>query len=290
MKNVVIFEKLGKVQSYRLRFALYLTMVPLVGTAILTLQLLIFSMLNLYYLEGNGLIIDDRIREAYYQQVFGQVAPLLVSLLGLVAVSFVVSMIAMRWATSPFDAAEKAIRLYQKDSGPIKLTASWMSENTLLDRGVQAFLNQLSTGQPQKEFQRKNPLFHINLSFLLRFTAIYLILAIVTGLILGTLLSEAFTKIVSLAINLLQRQVIQGHYFTAQEQVLTLGVYVTVFVSVAVYVAIGYQVANYMSTMVMVFYRAFKEQRFPIHLRKTDIYLSLATAVNEKVEQFKKNK
>lgn len=288
MKNIVLFEKLSGLQNYRVRWAFYLTLVPLIATAVLLIQLLIFSMLNLYYLEGNGLIIDAQIREAYYQQVFDEVTPILLSLLALIATSFIVSLVAMNWATAPFRTAENNIRNFKDKSSPLKLSSSWASENPLLDRAVHAFLKQLATGEPQKEFQRRTPFFGLNVGFLFRFVSIYLVMALITGAVLGSLLNQAFTKIVSLALNLLPSQVIRGHYFTAQEQVLSLGVITTVVVSVFVYCLIGFQVTNYMSTMVMVFYRSFKEQRFPIQLRKSDVYHSLALAVNEKVEQFGK--
>lgn len=282
MKNIVIFEKLNAVQAYKVRYSIYLTLVPIFSAAILIVQLLIFSMLNLYYLEGTGLIIDTRIREAYYDQVIAEIATVSGSLALIIVASFFLSMIVLNWAVTPFTSAEKLIRGF-KPGGPVPdLKSGWSSESRSLDRGVHAFLKEMATGEPQKEFQRRNPGFKANLPFLVKFTAIYTILSVLIGYSLGLLLNGAFNKIISLALNLFHGQFVRGHFFTAQDEVLTLGVIVSVVVSAFVYILIGYNLSKYMSTMVMVFYRSFKEKRFPIHLRKSDIYQSLAEAINER--------
>ena len=284
MKNIILFNTLGVIQSYKLRYAIYLTLVPLFSTAVLLVQLLIFSMLNLYYLEGNGLIIDVQVREAYYDQVIQEILPVTFNVFCVIIANFFVSLIVMNWAVSPFTHAEKVIRAFDGKNPPGKTQHSWVSENVLLDRAVLAFLRETATGEPQKEFQRKTPGFKLNLSFLARFGLVYASLSMLTGYVLGLLLNRAFTKVVSLAINIFQGHFIRGHYFTAQEEVLNLGVTTSIVASVIVYVLIGYHVAKYMSTMVMVFHRAFKEKRYPIYLRKSDIYHSLAEAVNEKAK------
>lgn len=289
MKNVVLFEKPNQIQAYKMRYAIYLTLVPLFSTGILLIQLLIFSMLNLYYLEGNGLIIDPQVREAYYDQVIQEVLPVTGYVVLVIIAVFCISLIVMNWAVSPFTLAEKTIRAFDGKAMPARPTAAWASENLILDRAVVAFLKELATGEPQKEFQRKIPIYQFNPGFLIRFGVVYAILSLLTGYVLGLLLNGAFMKVVSLALNVVQGQFIRGHYFTAQEEVLSLGVTISIFASVCVYLLIGYHVTRYMSTMVAVFHRAFREKRYPIQLRKTDIYHSLADAVNEKAALRGKN-
>ena len=155
MKNIVIFEKLNPVQNYKVKFSCYLTMVPVFSTMILLVQLMIFSMLNLYYLEGNGLIVDHQVREAYYQQVVSEVLPLTVYILVVIAANFFLSFIVMSWAVSPFTSAEKKIRAFDgKNVAPGSMNAL-LTENGLIDLAVNSFLLELSSGKPHPEFNKR---------------------------------------------------------------------------------------------------------------------------------------
>jgi hypothetical protein len=284
MKNIVLFEKLNAVQSYKLKYSLFLTMVPMFTTLILVVQLFIFSMLNLYYLEGNGLIVDEQVREAYYHQVIGEVIPMSIYVLFIIIANFALGYVVLSWAVSPFVCAEKKIRGFTGKNIATNNANHFLSENSLIDAAVNSFLSELETGKRHPELDNKAPLFKLSVSFLARYLAIFAFLSVMTGYALGLLLNVTFMKVVSLALNVAHGQVIRGHFFTAQSEVLELGVTISIITSIMAYLFIGYIIAKYMSTMVMVFHRAFQERRFPIHLRKTDIYQSLAEAINEKAK------
>ena len=67
--NRVITAPLGPVGRYHLKKILLLSSVTLICGIVLLLLLLVFSKLNLYYLESNGFPVDEELRDAYYSQV-----------------------------------------------------------------------------------------------------------------------------------------------------------------------------------------------------------------------------
>lgn len=289
MKNFNITKPISRVARYKIQTALLLTLVPVLSALLLLIQLLIFSMLNVYYLEGNGLIISEVMRSAYYDRVISEMLPGILLLLGLTASCFAINYIVMNWVAAPFVTAEKLIRSFTGNVAELKQSSTWLSENSDMQLAVHEFLKDLSS-KNSKPSEQKKPVFHLSIGFLIKFITVYVLCSTITAGILASILFAAYNKTVAIALSLMHNMNDRsGHFFTAQEQVLSLGLYVTFVASIFVYAIIGYKIARYMATMVMVFHRSFRERRYPIQLRKTDVYLSLAEAINEKVALLKKS-
>lgn len=282
-KDIQLTEKLNQVQAYKLRYAVYLTCVPAVVTLVMSLQLVIFGQLNLYFMEGSGLIIHDQIREAYYDQLIQVMLPLTGYLAGLIIACFVVSLMVMNWACSPFSRAQKMVKECLEGKEPV-MPNVWSSEGAVVEENIFKLMRAVYKKIPLNEVKfhpRRNP---ISIGFLLRFGAIYLIISIVTGVVLGTLLNSVHSKVVSLALNLIPNK-LSTHFFTAQEEVLSSGTLVLFICALFTYFFIGYHIAKYLNVMSMVFSTIIREQRFPVRLRRTDIYHDLANTINERLVQ-----
>lgn len=283
-RNVQITEKLSKVQLYKLKFACFLTSVPLLVTLVLFLQLLIFGQLNLYFMEGSGLVILPQVREAYFDQLIAEMLPLTIYLLGLIIASFIVSLLVMNWACSPFIRAKRMVDACIAGNKPVRPDV-WSSEGSIVEGNIYKLMKCLDKNIPLSEMKlspRKNP---ISIGFLIRFAIIYLVISVITGAVLGTLLSSVHSKIVNLALNLIHGHTISTHFFTAQEEVLSTGTLILFFLSLFIYVFIGFHVARYLNTMSMVFSTIIRENRFPVRLRHKDIYHELADSINQRLQQ-----
>lgn len=272
---------LSRVRRYQLLNAIYLTTVPLICAFLLVLLIFVFARLNLYYLESNGLIVNDEVREAYFDQVNLVVFGELWYFAGLLVFTFILSMVVMFWATAPFVDAEKLINGVMEKPDSIKPSPKWLSESLVFDRFVWLFAlqvkNRKSNDLPE---EIRAPRIQLNFLFLAKFLACFSVISIVTGYALGILLTSIYEKIVDLALHLVQNAKVISHYFLAQQEILQDATTLLTVISLVVYLLLGLHISRYMSTMTFVFARAIKERRFPIYLRSYDVYHSLANTLS----------
>ncbi len=284
IKDIQLTEKLSQIQLYKIKYACYLTSVPAIATLVMFLQLLIFSKINLYFMEGSGLIIHTQVREAYLDELFKVMLPLSGYLAGLIFSCFVISLLVMNWACSPFARAQAMVSKCLKGEEP-KSPSVWSSEGAVLEENVYKLMRALHKKIPLNELKLNPRINPISIGFLFRFGVIFLIISIITGAVLGTLLTSVHERVVSLALNLLHQKTISTHFFTAQEEVLSTGTLILFFIALFAYIFIGYHISKYLNVMSMVFSSIIREQRFPVRIRKTDIYHDLADKINERLVQ-----
>ncbi len=276
-----IFPALSTVTKYRLRLGGVIALVPMFCSLVLLSLILIFAKLNLYYLEGEGVLIDPEVRMAYFDAVLLEVSPLIGYFLILVFLTYTVGFIVVGWATSPFCLAEENLKRFIKDKeATLKRPASWLSESVQFDESIRGYISWLKTGSKPETLNSdvvRNP---INTNFMLKFFLIFFPLSILTSLSLAILMKGIYSKIVSLALHLLHSRTIASHYILAQQEVLEDAQMIMVIVSIALYAVIGHYVSKHLATMIFVVRRAIHEERFPLYLRPRDVYHSLATAIN----------
>lgn len=277
-----IFPALHAITKYRIRNGFVISLVPLFCALVLLSLILIFSKLNLYYLEGEGVLIDPQVRQAYFDSVILEVAPLAGYFLLLVGLTFAIGFIVVGWSTSPFSLAEANIRSFidNKDAES-KRSNSWLSESVEFDNTMRAFLSWLKTGTKPDKLKQQVKRESVNKSFYLKFLMIFLPLSVLTSMSLAILMKGIYSKIVSLALHLLHSRTIASHYILAQQEVLDDAQNIMLVISLVLYAVIGWYIAKHLSTMDFVLRRAIHEERFPVFLRPRDVYHSLAKAINE---------
>ena len=279
LKSTVIFAPLSKVQRYHIRQSIFLASVPLICGTLLLFLLWIFTKLNLFFLESSGMAFDEQIREAYFKQVeietYGVVGYLLLQ----VSVSLVASFLVMRWATAPFSSAQLMVEKAMKNPGDLKPSAQWLSESPGFDRVIWAFCLRVKSGG---ENQVKSlPQFGLNIPFLIKFVLTYGTLSVSTGYVLSIIMDSVYKRVVDLALQLVKSKGISGHYFIAQQEILQDANNITIVMAMLIYIYMGFQISRHMSSMLFVFSRSIKEDRFPIYLRSGDLYTGLADTLNE---------
>lgn len=280
MQRVVLFRNLSRVEKFKLKYALLLAFIPAVCSVVPLLLVFVFSKLNLYYLEGNGVIIEPQIRVAYYDQVISEILPIMGYFIGLLALTTPVAWIVMNWVTYPFIRAEKAIRKLLSSGERIDINSGWQAENIDFEETVTAYLKAISEPKSAEKNQEETVRYSLSYSFLFKFLAVFVPLGLIAAGVLRVLIDSAYGKIVSLALNLLHGRSVQSHYIIAQQEVLEDAQAIMLFISLLAFGLIGRSLSHHISTMIFVFTRAMREGKFPIRLRPTDIYHSLAEALN----------
>lgn len=281
MRSVVIFRELSPVETFKFRFAIFLSLVPLVASLLPFALVLIFSKLNVYYLEGNGVIIDPRVRTAYYDQVITEVLPLVGYFAALLVFTFPISWIVMNWATYPFVTAENTLKRALSSGKAGESESNWQTESVDFDETVDAYVSSFVSKDRPGKLQEPTVRYSLNYKFLFKFVVVFVPLSVISTIVLRVLIDSVYGKIVSLAINLLHGRSIQSHYILAQQEVLEDAQNIMFGISVIAYAVFGRFLSHHISTMIFVFTRAMRENKFPIRLRPTDIYHSLADTLNE---------
>ena len=276
-----IVAPLSPMKKYNLRHVLYLAAIPIICAAAFVALLSIFSKLNLYYLQSNGLIVDDQIRTAYFHQVEMRIWEVLWYFLAQVLVTIIVGAVCMKWANAPFVSAEKMVLKTISDPDSLKPGAKMLSESLVFDRFVWQHCLRIRSGGPNTLQDLKLPNLGVNYLFLGKFYLVFGALSLLTGSVMGIIINTVFDKIVNLAINLVQNANVMTHYFVAQQEILKDAAFAMTILSLLFFFVIGLQISNYMSKMIFVFCRTMKEDRFPVQLRNGDIYDGFADALNK---------
>jgi hypothetical protein len=282
-----IFPPLKPLLKYQLSQTFLLSLVPLICGVLLLLLLMVFSKLNLYYLEANGLILDEQVRDAYFHQVqlelFDVVWFLVMQLVATSAAAFVV----MRWASSPFLSAKKMVLIAGNAPEKLQPASKALTESHIFDRYIWSFCLRVKGGGENNLVNAPLPYTGVNFLFLLKFFLTFTMLSIVTGYVMNIILSSVYERIITLALELLRNTNTMGHYFLAQQDVLRDATYIMTSFSLVIYFFMGIHISKYMSEMIYVFSRALKEDRFPITLRGNDLYHDLADTMNQARMQIK---
>ncbi len=278
-KNIVIFPALTPLARYRLCYSALLTAVPLACGLVLLMLVSIFSQLNLYFLEANGLPLDEKIRDAYFKQVELEIF----STTGYFALQIVVTAIAaymvMRWATAPFVNAQTMVRTAIDQPEKLRPASSWLSESPAFDRVIWLFCLRLKGGGPN-QVKELIP-FGTNFPFLAKFLLTFGTLSLSTGYVLSIIMDSVYRRVVELAVHLVNSGKMGSHYFLAQQQILQDANTLTTSLAMLIYFFLGLKISRYMAVMIFVFSRAIKEDSFPLTLRATDLYGSFAKTLNE---------
>jgi hypothetical protein len=286
--NRTIIAPLGPIARYHLHNVLLLTAVPFLCGIVLLMLLTVFAKLNLYYLEANGLLIDEQVRDAYYSQVQTETLGVGGYLLLQLAVTAVVSVIVMRWASAPFQSATRVIETALTNPSGLKPVNRWLSESPFFDRIIWLFALRVKNGG-ENQVKDSGGRFTANIFFLLKFWATFATLSIATGYFMGIIISTVYERIISLALALVRAKNMSAsqHFFEAQQDILHDATTITTIVSLIVFFLIGLRISRYMSTMLFVFARALEEDRFPVQLRTDDVYHALGTIMNRAREKIR---
>lgn len=279
MKNVVLFPPLSKVRRYQIHYSIVLTSVPLICTVGLLALLLFFGQMNLYFLENGGFIVNEALRQAYFDQMQLEVQQVLWFLVLLFVFTFGISYFLMGWAVSPFVNGERLLRRALKSSKDMPEEDFWLSESPAFHRRIWGLAQCLREKNPSID-PNEGVKYRFNYRFFFKFVLSFAAVSVITGFVLGIILNTVYLKIVSLAITLMKMNN-NTHFFIAQEQLLRSGVIYMVVLSCFVYAIIGVNVTRYMSNMLFVFSRAVVKSHFPLELRDSDIYHGLAGAISE---------
>ena len=283
MRNIVLCPSLGKVRSYQLKCTFLLTAVPFVCLLVLTVLLFNFAQMNLFFLENQGVLLGEELRQAYFDQVQLELNDVVWLIAALCALTFGVAYMVMGWAVSPFLNGERVLRKAMAAPATSQPETDWLSESPPFHTVIWGLCNRLQDPNYSPTVMKK-PQYRFNWRFFSKFVLSFCAVSVATGWVLGVMLSSVYTKIVSLAITLMHMRG-EGHFFVAQEQMLRSGVAFTVLLSGITFALIGYYVTVYMSNMQFVFTRAVREKHFPLELRDSDIYHSLASAISEVAEK-----
>lgn len=280
MKDIILFRTPSRVFRYKFFTALVLAMVPVTITIIGLSLLLVFTKLNLYHIEAMGVIINSELRQAYYDQVISDVSEVLPEVSLLVLAVFVVSFIVMNWATSPFERArrylENSVFTQKKKRRRYDMT---ITEDPIFDTLVREFCDQVCAGTELSP-SITSVLRPSNARFLVKFALTFIAVSFLSGMSLTSLFFVAYNKIISLSIQLVQAKQLSGHYFNAQQEILTDTLDIAILISLFIYFWMGRQIYRYMSLNLYAFSKAISENRFPIAMRRTEVYHELADTIN----------
>jgi len=125
---------IGPVGIYHLHYTLILSSVPFLCGLMMLLLISVFAKLNLYYLEANGLIVDEQVRDAYYSQVQTETMSVAGFLLLQIVVTALVSIIVMRWASAPFANAVRTVEQALEQPDLLRPRSRLLSESPFFDR------------------------------------------------------------------------------------------------------------------------------------------------------------
>lgn len=279
IQNKVLFKSLSEVQRYHLFYTFVLSVVPLCCGLLLLMLISVFSNLNLYFLESNGLILNEMVREAYYRQVEAEMISVTGYLIFQVFVTGIVSYLVMRWATAPFSSAIKMVKTAMESPDQLRPNPRWLSESPAFDRIIWLFSLRIKSGGENqvKEMVR----FGTNLPFFAKFLLTFGVLSVSTGYVLSIIMDSVYKRVIELALQLVKTNNTVSHYFLAQQDILNDANTLMICVAMFFYFLLGLQISRYMATMLFVFSRAIYEDRFPITLRSVDLYTELADVLNK---------
>jgi hypothetical protein len=277
----------GPIAKYHIQNVILLTAVPFLCGVVLLFLLLVFSKLNLFYLEANGLVVLEEVRDAYYSQVQTETLSVAGYLILQLAVTAVVSAVVMRWASAPFVNATHTLETALRDPANMKPTNRWLSESQFFDRVIWLFALRVKNGGENqvKDIHKGFP----NLFFLVKFWITFGVLSIFTGYMMGYVISSVYDQVVQIALEVARTKSLSSsqHFFAAQQDILGDAIKITTIVSLVIYFAIGMRISRYMNTMIFVFARALEEDRFPVQLRTDDVYHSLGAVMNRAREKIR---
>ncbi len=252
------------------------------------LLLTVFAKLNLYYLEANGMLVNEQVREAYFATVQTSILNMTGFLLLQLAVTGIIAIVVMRWASAPFMNAARTVETAASNPNALRPANRILSESPFFDRVIWLFSLRVKNGG-ENQIKNVSAQFIPNAFFFLKFAFTFGTLSVVTGYFMGIIIVTVYQEIVRMAIQLVKNtsMISAQHYFAAQQDVLEDATFITTAVSIIVYLLIGFQISRYMSTMIFVFSRALEEDRFPIQLRTDDIYHGLAASLNRARENIR---
>ncbi len=286
IKGRNITAPLGPIARYHLRYASLLTFVPFICGILLILLLTVFAKLNLYFLEANGMMVNDQVREGYFSAVQTETMSMAGYLLLQLVVTGIVSIVVMRWASAPFMSAGRTVETAANNPEGLRPTSRMLSESPYFDRVIWLFALRVKNGG-ENQIKRSGHQFMPNVYFFMKFACSFAVLSVLTGWFMNIIIVSVYQEIVRIAIQLVQNSSMGSaqHYFAAQQDVLQDATYFTTAASLVIYCFVGFQISRYMSTMIFVFTRALEEDRFPIQLRTDDIYHGLAASLNRAREK-----
>lgn len=276
----VIVSPLGPIARYHLTYAFLLSLAPIVSFGVMTMLLSIFARLNLYFLEANGLILDSQVREAYYRQVEAQVLEVSGYFILQLFVTAIASYLVMRWASAPFRGAQAQIETALTNPEALRPRSRWLSESPDFDRLVWDFSLRIKNRTPH-EPSKQVPAYATNISFLAKFLLAFGTLSVLTGSVLSIFLDAIYLRIVGLALQFVPAGKVKGHYFLEQQELMQDVTWLLTGTSLLYYLVLGIVISRYMGTMIWVFSRSLAEDRFPVTIRHTDIYPTLAQTMND---------
>ncbi len=282
------WRKIDELEAYHLRWAIYISSVPLISSLILVLLMFVFAKLNLFLLESTGMVIDERLRSAYYDMIAMEISDDLLLIALLISFTFAAGWVAVRWATSPFRDAEKLIWTSLHEPAALRAPRKWLSESPEFEALLWSYAQRLS-GKQHSLWTGRIPVVTFNPLFSLKFLAVFGPLSVVTGFFLGNVLTSAYTKVISMAVSLTRDPGAVQHYFISQQEILVDATVIVSSFAFLAYLLMGMSISRYMATMIFVFGRGVVETRFPLKLRGTDIYNSLANTLNEADQRLRPN-
>lgn len=279
-RNPELVRALTAADHYQIKYILLLVSIPLLCGTLLLLLFYVFAELNLYFLEANGLLLDERVREGYFQQLGIEIFSV-IGYLGLqLLATLVAAVVVMHWASAPFTSALKTMKAaLNQEEQKRSAYASWLSESPAFERIISQFSQSVRLGK--KSELSKPKVFVTNYPFLVKFVITFGILSLSTGYVMSIIMDSVYRRVVDLALQIVKANQYVGHYFVAQQEILQTANSFTVGLSLLLYFLVGLQISRYMGTMIYVFSRSIHEDRFPVTLRNTDIYNGLADALNE---------
>lgn len=272
--------------KYQVRMSVLLSLVPLLCGVLLMMLVFVFSKLNLFYLESNGLILDEQVRDAYYTQVQLEILGVIGYLLIQSVFTALLAYVAMRWATAPFANAYRMVEKFMNSPEEPQKQSRWLSESPAFDDMIFAFCQRLRAGDKVAP-GRTVRMHYFNFRFLVKFLAMCAALSILTGYVMEIIFGVIYRHIVDLALQLIQSNQSMPHYFLAQSEILSQGAYLLSVVSFVAFTLFGLTISRYMANMIFVFSRAIQNDKFPLTLRGTDIYHDLGGILNEAYERFR---
>src|SRR3989344_8890477 len=196
MRNFIVFAKLSRVRRYKLITALWLAAVPIAIIAVVFAILSIFVKVNLYHIESLGVLINEHIREGYYDQIIGHLDEIAPQILFLIGSVFIISYVVMRWATSPFERARIYIERHILSPREEKRSRSFsVSEDPVFEQLVRDFCEQISAGVPAAARIKVESRPH-SIRFLIKYAITYISISFLVGLSLSSIFFLAYDKIV----------------------------------------------------------------------------------------------
>lgn len=282
--------RLPLVFVYKMRAASAIAFVPFFTAVFLLCLVFIFLRLNLYHLEALGLVINDQIRGAYFDLIFREVIAELPKVGIFIAAIFCLGFIVVNWAVSPFVRAERLIRnrclsgKYREFRYDVHF-----SENKTFDTLVNDFVMQVEDGLP---LEADNRVIRRRLQwrFLFEYIVVFGLVSAISGAVFSSIFLTVYERVVSLGLQLVMVRNLRGHYFNAQQELLTDVLNFSITFSFLAYVWIGLAIRRHLSINLFVFSRVIAERRFPIPMHSRQTYYGLADALNRAFLKHRQNR